>query len=94
MARIWSIPIEIGPWGNQWPAIAIRRFLLYNVLLHEIGHLQVIDEQAKFVKQKFAGEWRARQFARHWRKSLWPQPFEHPDSVHFPPGSEDHRFAD
>ena len=25
--------------GTQWPELAIRRFLLYDVLLHEIGHL-------------------------------------------------------
>src|SRR5258708_3002362 len=24
--------------GAQWPALAIRRFVLYEVLLHEIGH--------------------------------------------------------
>src|SRR5437867_2227404 len=29
--------------GRQWPAIAVRRFMLYDVLLHEIGHLQVFD---------------------------------------------------
>src|SRR5438552_15582261 len=30
--------------GRQWSPLAIRRFMLYDTLLHELGHLQVIDE--------------------------------------------------
>jgi hypothetical protein len=26
--------------GRQWPAVAIRRLLLYDTFLHELGHLQ------------------------------------------------------
>jgi hypothetical protein len=32
--------------GEKWPALAIRRFMLYNVFLHELGHLQLIDKDA------------------------------------------------
>ena len=31
--------------GCQWPILAVRRFMLYDVLLHELGHLQVIDQE-------------------------------------------------
>jgi hypothetical protein len=32
--------------GEKWPRLAIRRFMLYDVFLHELGHLQLIDEDA------------------------------------------------
>src|SRR5260221_622562 len=28
--------------GRQWPELAVRRFMLYDVFLHELGHLQVV----------------------------------------------------
>jgi len=71
--------------GRQWPPLAIRRFMLYDVLLHELGHLQIIDEKATSIRRKFAHETRAEQFATHWCKSLWSEPFEHADPVHNPP---------
>src|SRR5262245_47485492 len=30
--------------GEKWPLLAIRRFLLYDVFLHELGHLQPVGE--------------------------------------------------
>lgn len=75
--------------GSQWPLLAIRRFLLYEVFLHELGHLQVIDEQAKTQRRKFAMETRAEEFARQWCKRLWLKPFAHPDPVHNPPTAEE-----
>src|SRR5262245_44306593 len=33
--------------GEKWPMLAIRRFLLYDVFLHELGHLQVVNESTK-----------------------------------------------
>lgn len=71
--------------GRQWPKLAVRRFLLYDVLLHEIGHLQIIDPESKDVRRKFAGETRAQEFADRWRKELWKEHFDHPDPVHNPP---------
>lgn len=71
--------------GQQWPELAVRRFLLYDVLLHEIGHLQIINPESRDFRRKFAVETKAQQFADSWRKKLWKEYFEHPDPVHNPP---------
>ena len=73
--------------GRQWPTLAIRRFLLYDVFLHELGHLQVIDENAKSQRLKFAREKYAEEFAIDWCKRLWSQSFGHSDPVHSPPSA-------
>ena len=73
--------------GSQWPIRAIRRFLLYDVFLHELGHLQIVDAIAKSERRKFAMETRAQDFAMNWCKRLWTQPFLHADSVHSPPSN-------
>jgi hypothetical protein len=39
--------------GAQWPTLAIRRLLLFEVFLHELGHLQIIDEKARSQRLKF-----------------------------------------
>lgn len=28
--------------GHKWPVLAVRRFMFYDVVLHELGHLQPI----------------------------------------------------
>jgi len=71
--------------GEQWSSLAVRRFMLYDVLLHELGHLQIIHERANSVRRKFAMETRAEEFATKWRKQLWAKPFDHPDPAHNPP---------
>jgi hypothetical protein len=71
--------------GGQWSALSIRRFMLYEVLLHEIGHLQIANVEATDERRKFALETKAEGFAAYWRKQLWSQPFDHPDPVHNPP---------
>jgi hypothetical protein len=71
--------------GRQWPELAVRRFLLYDVLLHELGHLQLIDPKRKAGTRDIAGEKLAQQFADQWRRELWATPFDHPDQVHNPP---------
>ncbi len=71
--------------GRPWPKLAVRRFMLYNVLLHEIGHLQIINPQSKDFRRKFADERKAQEFADRWRKELWKEHFDHPDPVHNPP---------
>jgi len=63
--------------------------MLYEVLLHEIGHLQVILPKAKDPNRKFASESKAREFASFWRKELWSERYEHPDPVHNPPSREE-----
>jgi hypothetical protein len=75
--------------GKQWPRLAVRRFLLYNVFLHELGHLQIVDPDAKTLRRRFASETLAQRFANQWRRKLWSEHFEHPDAVHNPPGSEE-----
>ena len=83
-------PLQFGAKrGCQWSEIAIRRFLLYDVFLHELGHHQIIDPKAKSVRRKYAGETKAQEFANKWRKRLWSQYFDHPDPVHNPPSKEE-----
>jgi hypothetical protein len=77
---------EFGaPERGQWPPWAVRRFLLYDVLLHEIGHLQVVEPKASNIVRKFASETRAREFADALRRKLYSEPFEHIDPIHNEP---------
>jgi hypothetical protein len=55
---------------------------LYDVFLHELGHLQLIDPKAQSDRRRFAGETKAQQFADEWRARLWAEPFVHPDPIH------------
>lgn len=71
--------------GSQWPVLAVRRFMLYDVLLHELGHLQVILPDSRNPNRKFASETKAQKFANEWRRQLWSTHFDHPDPVHNPP---------
>jgi hypothetical protein len=75
--------------GQQWPELAVRRFLLYDVLLHEIGHLQIINPESNNFRRKYAHETKTQQFADSWRKKLWNQYFEHPDPVHNAPTADE-----
>ncbi|MFC2088351.1 hypothetical protein ACFLSX_02030 [Calditrichota bacterium] len=75
--------------GAQWPLLAIRRFMLYDVLLHEIGHLQIIDDTAKGEMRKFAREPKSQEFAMYWCKKLWSQHYGHPNPVHNKPTREE-----
>jgi hypothetical protein len=78
--------------GRQWPATAIRRCLLYHVFLHELGHLQLVDEQTKSRRLRFARERLAQEFADFWREKLWADWYEHPDPAHNRPlAAEFHR---
>lgn len=75
--------------GEKWPVLAIRRFILYDVLLHEIGHLQLIDEGRHSARLKFAHERLAQQFALQWCNRLWSITFHHIDAVHNSPRPEE-----
>jgi len=91
-ARGLGSPEEFGAVeGSQWPTLAVRRSQLYDTLLHEIGHLQIIYPKATTPWRKFANEPKAEEFAALWRKKLWSQPFDHVDPAHNPPGKEEIR---
>jgi hypothetical protein len=79
--------------GQKWPALAIRRFMLYDVLLHELGHLQLINGNAPSKRLRFAREKLAQMFATQWCSRLWSVPFPHPDPVHNRPSSEELRVC-
>jgi len=80
--------------GTQWREIAIRRYLLYDVFLHELGHLQIIHEQAPKQDKKFANELKAQEFADYWRNKLWLKIYDHPDPVHNHPSREELKTLD
>ena len=75
--------------GYKWPVLAVRRFVLYDVFLHELGHLQLINERSSSDRLKYAHEKLAQSFAMEWCDRLWSKPFEHPDPVHNPPSSDE-----
>lgn len=75
--------------GAQWPSLAVRRFMLYDVLLHEIGHLQIVEDGARSPRRRFADETLAQEFADKWREELWSSHFDHADPVHNPPSAEE-----
>jgi hypothetical protein len=93
--RMGQTPEEFGARrGRKWPALAIRRFLLYDVFLHELGHLQLVDDRASSDRLKFAREKLAEEFAVEWCNRLWAEPFAHHDSVHNPPAAEELDLVD
>ena len=61
--------------GHQWSETAVRRFLLYDVFLHELGHLQVVDPEAHTDRRRFASETKAQEFADEWRVTAVGRPF-------------------
>lgn len=76
--------------GAQWPSLAVRRFMLYDVFLHELGHLQTIRPEIKNnSKERFANELKAQEFADYWREKLYSEAFDHPDPVHNPPSKQE-----
>ena len=76
----------------QWPPWAVRRFLLYDVLLHELGHLQVVHPKGRSWRRKYAGETKAEEFADYWRCKLWSEPLDHQDPVHSAPAEDEESF--
>jgi hypothetical protein len=70
---------EFGaPERGQWPPWAVRRFLLYDVLLHELGHLQKVE-------RKFASERKAQELADELRRTLYSEPSGLDDPIHDAP---------
>ncbi len=75
--------------GRKWPERAVRRFMLYEVFLHELGHLQIVLARAQRIRRKFASETKAQEFADLWRARLWSNRFDHPDPIHNPASPEE-----
>ena len=68
----------------RWTPWAVRRFLLYDVVLHELGHLQEINPGKKDWNRRFTAETKAEEFADYWRRTLFADDvFQHSDQVHF-----------
>jgi hypothetical protein len=78
-----------APARGQWPPWAVRRKLLYDTLLHELGHLQLHGDPWR---GEPAHEVRAQEFANDWRGRLYSERFDHPDPVHNVP-TDDEREA-
>lgn len=74
---------------GQWTPWAVRRFLLYDVFLHELGHLQIIMPKNSNNNRKFASETLAQKFADDLRRELWKNHFDHPDPVHNIPQTDE-----
>ena len=75
--------------GAKWPRLALRRFMLYDVFLHELGHLQIADAMASSDRLRFAREKLAHEFATEWRHRLWSERFDHEDPVHNRPSADE-----
>ncbi len=75
--------------SSQWMPWAVRRFLLYDVLLHEIGHLQLVDEGATDPRRRYAAQTLAREFADRWRQQMWTTHDASPDPVHNKPADDE-----
>lgn len=78
-----------APSRGQWPPWAVRRFLLYNVLLHELGHLQLVLPKSTNWKRKYASEKLAQDFADEWRAELWSKRYAHADPIHNRPEKDE-----
>ena len=78
-----------GNRNGPWPSVAVRRFMLYQVFLHELGHLQIVNENSRSVRRKFAMETKAQDFAELWCSRLLSEPLDHPDPAHCKPTSEE-----
>lgn len=84
---------EFGaPARGQWTPWAVRRFMLYDVLLHELGHLQIVNAKGKSMRRKFAGEKLAQGFAEELKHNLFSTYFDQPDIIHNPPSNEELAF--
>jgi hypothetical protein len=58
---------------------------LYDVFLHELGHLQTVNENSVDPWKRYAKERKAQEFADYWRGELWSRPFDHPLPEHHAP---------
>lgn len=78
-----------APARGQWPPWAVRRFLLYDTFIHELGHLQLVLPKSSNWQRKYAGETVAQDFSNRWRAKLWSKWYDHPDPVHNAPQADE-----
>ncbi len=62
------------------------------MLLHELGHLQLVRPKGRGWDRKYAAETLAQRFADDLRHELWSAPFDHPDPVYNPPEADEHEL--
>ena len=62
------------------------------MLLHELGHLQVVHPTAKRWDRRYAGETKADEFAATMRGKIWSQPIDHEDPIHNAPSDAEMAF--
>jgi len=75
--------IEYGGLNNmKWPIIAIRRYMLYNVFLHELRHTHIVNPHKKLTRHKIPFEKLANEYSDFWRGELYKDKFDHHDPVH------------
>lgn len=77
-----------APANGQWPPWAVRRQILYDTLLHEIGHLQLVETRDGW-DGEFGHEAVARELANEWHGRLYSEPFDHSDPVHNAPTDDE-----
>jgi hypothetical protein len=63
--------------------------MLYQVFLHELGHLQLVLPKSTNWNRKYASEKLAQDFADEWRAKLWSNRFEHDDPIHNSPEKDE-----
>ena len=73
----------------HWTPGTIRAYQLCHLFLHELGHLQLVDGEARSDRLRYARERLAQEFAVEWCERLWSVPFAHPDPVHNAPSVEE-----
>ena len=77
-------PTEFGAvWGRPWSRLAVR------VFLHELGHLQVVDESTNEPRKRYAKERKAQEFADYWRMKLWSASLDNLAPEHNGPDMEE-----
>jgi hypothetical protein len=62
--------------------------MLYDVFLHELGHLQPVPNR-RSARLSFPRERLAQEFAIEWCDWMWSKSFDHPDPVHNRPSVEE-----
>lgn len=80
-----------APNRGQWPPWAVKRYLLFGVLLHELGHLQAVKPDVG-QKRGFAGETKADEFALKWRDALWAKGCDERDPAYHAPSEGEIEF--
>ncbi len=68
------------------------RFTLARPSADRVYHItpeQIKVVKAKSARRKYAREGKAQESAMHWCRTLWREPFDHPDPVHNKPSKQE-----